>query len=454
MRKYFGTDGVRGLANQFPMTATFALRLGQAAARQFYTDGKKTHRIVIGKDTRISGYMFESALVAGITSMGMDAVMVGVLPTPAIAFITRSLRADAGVVISASHNPYYDNGIKFFSGTGHKLPDEVELQIEQFTDQMIETGDVPLSADKVGKAYRIDTAIGRYVEFAKNTFDRDVDLVGLKIVVDCSNGATYKVGPLALEELGAKITVIGNQPNGTNINDKCGSVYPELMCEVVKEKKADIGIAFDGDGDRVIFSDGDGEVVDGDIIMGICAKHMKELGLLNGDTMVSTVMSNLGFERSMNNAGIEVVRTEVGDRYVMAEMLKSGYNLGGEQSGHIIFSDYNTTGDGLVSAMQLLKVLVKSGKSLKDLKNMIELYPQTLKNYKVNKKIPLSELPKTSAEIASVEKVLGKSGRVFVRYSGTENKIRVMLEGADLKQIEEYAENIGAVALKEIEELS
>ncbi|TCK60862.1 phosphoglucosamine mutase [Seleniivibrio woodruffii] len=454
MRKYFGTDGVRGLANQFPMTATFALRLGQAAARQFYTDGKKTHRIVIGKDTRISGYMFESALVAGITSMGMDAVMVGVLPTPAIAFITRSLRADAGVVISASHNPYYDNGIKFFSGTGHKLPDQVELQIEQFTDQMIETGDVPLSADKVGKAYRIDTAIGRYVEFAKNTFDRDVDLVGLKIVVDCSNGATYKVGPLALEELGAKITVIGNQPNGTNINDKCGSVYPELMCEAVKEKKADIGIAFDGDGDRVIFSDGDGEVVDGDIIMGICAKHMKELGLLNGDTMVSTVMSNLGFERSMNNAGIEVVRTEVGDRYVMAEMLKSGYNLGGEQSGHIIFSDYNTTGDGLVSAMQLLKVLVKSGKSLKDLKNMIELYPQTLKNYKVNKKIPLSELPKTTAEIASVEKVLGKSGRVFVRYSGTENKIRVMLEGADLKQIEEYAENIGAVALKEIEELS
>ncbi|WP_303850587.1 phosphoglucosamine mutase [Seleniivibrio woodruffii] len=454
MRKHFGTDGVRGLANQFPMTATFALRLGQAAARQFYTGGKKTHRIVIGKDTRISGYMFESALVAGITSMGMDAVLVGVLPTPAIAFITRSLRADAGVVISASHNPYYDNGIKFFSGTGHKLPDEVELEIEKFTDELIGTGNVPLSAEKIGKAYRIDTAIGRYVEFAKNTFDKDVDLVGLRMVVDCSNGATYKVAPLAFEELGAKLTVIGNEPNGTNINDNCGSVYPNVMCETVKKKKADIGIAFDGDGDRVIFSDENGEEVDGDIIMGICAAHMKECGLLQKNTMVSTVMSNLGFERSMNGLGIDIVRTEVGDRYVMAEMLKSGYNLGGEQSGHIIFSDYNTTGDGMVSAMQLLKVLVKSGKPLSELKKIIELYPQTLKNYKVSNKIPLTNLPKTTSEIASVEKELGKTGRVFVRYSGTENKLRVMLEGADLKKIEEYAENIGNAALKEIEELS
>jgi phosphoglucosamine mutase len=436
------------------MTATFALRLGQAAARQFYTGGKKTHRIVIGKDTRLSGYMFESALVAGITSMGMDAVLVGVLPTPAIAFITRSLRADAGVVISASHNPYYDNGIKFFSGTGHKLPDEVEASIEKFTDELIETGNVPLSSEKIGKAYRIDTAIGRYVEFAKNTFDKDIDLVGLKIVVDCSNGATYKVAPLAFEELGAKISVIGNEPNGTNINDNCGSVYPNVMCETVKKKKADIGIAFDGDGDRVIFSDEHGEEVDGDIIMGICAAHMKQGGLLAKDTMVSTVMSNLGFERSMNGLGIDIVRTEVGDRYVMAEMLRSGYNLGGEQSGHIIFSDYNTTGDGMVSAMQLLKVLVKSGKPLSELKKIIELYPQTLKNYKVNKKIPLAELPKTTAEIAAVEKSLGKTGRVFVRYSGTENKLRVMLEGADLKKIEEYAENIGNIALKEIEELS
>lgn len=454
MRQYFGTDGVRGLANEFPMTATFALRLGQAAARQFYTQGKKTHRIVIGKDTRISGYMFESALVAGITSMGMDAVLVGVLPTPAIAFITRSLRADAGVVISASHNPYHDNGIKFFSGDGYKLPDEVELQIEKYTEEMIEGGRVPLSSDRIGKAYRIDTAIGRYVEFAKNTFDKDINLLGLRLVVDCSNGAAYKVAPLAFEELGAKISVMANEPDGKNINDGCGSVYPEKMLAKVIEKRADVGIAFDGDADRVIFSDENGEIVDGDIIMGICAMHMKKKNLLNKSTMVSTVMSNLGFERSMNGMGIELVRTEVGDRYVMAEMLKSGYNLGGEQSGHIIFSDYNTTGDGLVSAMQLLKVLVSTGKPLSELKKIIELYPQTLKNYKVKNKIPLAQLPKTSAEIASVEKSLGKSGRVFVRYSGTENKIRVMLEGADLAKIEEYAENIGSIALKEIEELS
>ncbi|MGE4318098.1 MAG: phosphoglucosamine mutase [Deferribacterales bacterium] len=454
MRKYFGTDGVRGLANEFPMTATFALRLGQAAARQFYKGGKKVHRIVIGKDTRISGYMFESALVAGITSMGLDAVLVGVLPTPAIAFITRSLRADAGVVISASHNPYHDNGIKFFSGDGYKLPDEVELEIEQYTEELIESGKVSISTDRIGKAYRIDTAIGRYVEFAKNTFDKEIDLMGLRLVVDCSNGATYKVAPLSFEELGAKISVIGNEPNGTNINEGCGSVYPESMCAKVIEKKADMGISFDGDGDRVIFSDENGEIVDGDIIMGICAKYMKEKGQLSKNTMVSTVMSNLGFERSMNGMGIDVVRTEVGDRYVMAEMLKSGYNLGGEQSGHIIFSDYNTTGDGMVSAMQLLKVVVSTGKPLSELKKIIELYPQTLKNYKVKNKIPLSELPKTSAEIAAVEKTLGKTGRVFVRYSGTENKLRVMLEGADIAKIEEYAENIGQTALKEIEELS
>lgn len=454
MRQYFGTDGVRGLANEFPMTATFALRLGQAAARQFYTEGKKTHRIVIGKDTRISGYMFESALVAGITSMGMDAILVGVLPTPAIAFITRSLRADAGVVISASHNPYHDNGIKFFSGDGYKLPDNIELQIEKYTEEMIEGGKIPLSSDKIGKAYRIDTAIGRYVEFAKNTFDKDINLLGLRLVVDCSNGAAYKVAPLAFEELGAKISVIANEPDGKNINDGCGSVYPEKMLAKVVERKADVGIAFDGDADRVIFSDENGEIVDGDIIMGICAMHMKQKNLLNKSTMVSTVMSNLGFERSMNGMGVDVVRTEVGDRYVMAEMLKNGYNLGGEQSGHIIFSDYNTTGDGLVSAMQLLKVIVSSGKPLSELKKIIELYPQTLKNYKVKNKIPLDRLPKTSAEIAAVEKALGKSGRVFVRYSGTENKIRVMLEGADIAKIEEYAENIGNLALKEIEELS
>ncbi|ADD68072.1 phosphoglucosamine mutase [Denitrovibrio acetiphilus DSM 12809] len=454
MRKYFGTDGVRGKANEFPMTATFALRLGQAVAKQFSNGGKKIHKVVIGKDTRVSGYMFESALVSGITSMGLDAVLVGVLPTPAISFITRSLRADAGVVISASHNPYYDNGIKFFSGDGYKLPDETEISIEQTTDEMIQNGEIPISTDRIGKAYRVDTAIGRYVEFSKSTFDKDIDLSGMRLVVDCSNGANYKVAPMAFEELAAKINVMGNEPDGMNINSGCGSVYPEAMCAKVKEKGADLGISFDGDGDRVIFSDENGEMVDGDIIMGICAKYMNSLGYLNKNTMVCTVMSNFGFEKSMLEAGVKLVRTDVGDRYVMAEMLKNGYNLGGEQSGHIIFSDYNTTGDGLVSAMQLLKVIVRSGKPLSELKKFITLYPQVLKNFKVQKKIPVDYLERTSKEIQAVNKELDGTGRVLVRYSGTENKLRVMLEGEDLSRITEYAENIGANAVKEIEELS
>ncbi|PLX69667.1 MAG: phosphoglucosamine mutase [Denitrovibrio sp.] len=454
MRKYFGTDGVRGKANEFPMTATFALRLGQAVAKHFTNGSKKIHRIVIGKDTRISGYMFESALVAGITSMGLDAILVGVLPTPAIAYITRGLRADAGVVISASHNSYQDNGIKFFSGDGFKLPDNVELEIEKMTEEMIENGEVPISTERIGKAYRIDTAVGRYVEFAKSTFDKDIDLSGLNLVVDCSNGADYKVGPMAFEELGAKIHVIGNKPDGVNINADCGSVYPEVMCAKVKETGADIGISFDGDGDRVIFADENGEVVDGDIIMGICAKYMKSVGQLNKDTMVATVMSNYGFEKSMEREGITLVRTDVGDRYVMAEMLKNGYNLGGEQSGHIIFSDYNTTGDGLVSAMQLLKVIVKSGKPLSELKKFITLYPQVLINFMVKNKLSLDKLVKTSNEIEAVNKKLEGTGRVLVRYSGTENKLRVMLEGEDINKITDYAEKIGALAVKEIEELS
>jgi len=454
MRKYFGTDGVRGKANEFPMTATFALRLGQAVAKHFSNSGKKIHRIVIGKDTRISGYMFESALVSGITSMGLDAVLVGVLPTPAIAFITRGLRADAGVVISASHNPYYDNGIKFFSGDGFKLPDEIELEIEKITEAMIENGEIPISTDRIGKAYRIDTAVGRYVEFAKNTFDKDIDLKGLKLVVDCGNGADYKVAPMAFEELGAKIFVIGDEPDGVNINAECGSVYPEQMCSLVKEKGADIGISFDGDGDRVIFADENGDIVDGDIIMGICAKHMNSEGLLKKNTMVCTVMSNFGFEKSMEKEGVKLISTDVGDRYVMAEMMKNGYNLGGEQSGHIIFSDFNTTGDGLVSAMQLLKVIVRTGKPLSELKKFITLYPQVLKNVKVKRKLPLEKLVKTSKEIEAINKELEGTGRVLVRYSGTENKLRVMLEGENLSKITEYADNIGSLAVKEIEGLS
>lgn len=441
MRKYFGTDGVRGKANVFPMTASFALRLGQAAAQQF-KNGKKAHRIVVGKDTRISGYMFENALVAGICSMGVDAVQIGVIPTPAIAFITRSLRADAGVVISASHNPYYDNGIKFFSSEGLKLPDEVELAIEQKTDSMVHGGEVSISAENIGKAYRIDTAVGRYVEFVKSSLDKDLDLMGMKIVMDCANGSAYRVAPMAMMELGANVTTIGVEPNGTNINDGVGSVHPEKSAELVKKQGADVGISFDGDADRVIFTDENGEVVDGDIIMGICARQMKLEGRLNKNTLVATVMSNYGFEKSMNGIGINLERCAVGDRYVLAKMLEGGYNIGGEQSGHMIFSDYNTTGDGMVSAIQLLKVMRRTGKRLSELKQFIELFPQVLINEMVEKKVPLEELTASAALIRKAEEKLKGRGRVLVRYSGTENKIRVMTEGDDHDEITEIAQDI------------
>lgn len=441
MRKYFGTDGVRGKANVFPMTASFALRLGQAAAQQF-KNGKKAHRIVVGKDTRISGYMFENALVAGICSMGVDAVQIGVIPTPAIAFITRSLRADAGVVISASHNPYYDNGIKFFSSEGLKLPDEVELAIEQKTDSMVHGGEVSISAENIGKAYRIDTAVGRYVEFVKSSLDKDLDLMGMKIVMDCANGSAYRVAPMAMMELGANVTTIGVEPNGTNINDGVGSVHPEKSAELVRKQGADVGISFDGDADRVIFTDENGEVVDGDIIMGICARQMKLEGRLNKNTLVATVMSNYGFEKSMNGIGINLERCAVGDRYVLAKMLEGGYNIGGEQSGHMIFSDYNTTGDGMVSAIQLLKVMRRTGKRLSELKQFIELFPQVLINEMVEKKVPLEKLTASAALIRKAEEKLKGRGRVLVRYSGTENKIRVMTEGDDHDEITEIAQDI------------
>lgn len=450
MRAYFGTDGIRGRANVFPMTADFALKLGQAAATIFKNKHGKHHRIVIGKDTRLSCYMFESALVAGICSQGVDAILVGVLPTPAISFITRSLRADAGVVISASHNPYYDNGIKFFSANGLKLPDETEHAIEALLDN----GEIPCEPGKVGKAYRIDTAVGRYVEFTKNSFDRDIDLSGLKVVLDCANGATYKVAPHTFQELGAETVVMFNEPNGSNINAGCGAVEPALMAEKVASCGAHVGISFDGDGDRVIFSDETGTIVDGDAIMGICARYMRQNGQLNGDTLVATVMSNYGFERSLAREGVKLVRSGVGDRYVLEEMLKGGFNLGGEQSGHIIFSDYNCTGDGLISALQLLKVMVREGKPLSELKAFIETYPQILKNVGVARKIPLGELPETTKCIQSVEEKLADTGRVLVRYSGTEAKLRVMVEGEDASHITAYADEIAACAVKEIESIA
>lgn len=445
MRKYFGTDGVRGKANIFPMTADFALKLGMAAAKIF-KNGNKKHKIVIGKDTRISGYMFENAIVSGICSMGVDAIIVGVLPTPAIAFITRSLRADAGVVISASHNLYYDNGIKFFSSDGFKLPDMLEIEMERLLDENLEFE----SFEDVGKAYRIETAIGRYVEYAKASFDKRYDLKGLKIVIDCANGAAYKVAPMAISELGADIVIINDRPNGKNINENCGAVYPDQLCQTVKDVKADVGISFDGDADRVIFCDENGELVDGDLILGICAKDMKSEGILNKNTIVATVMSNIGFEKSLKREGINVVRSQVGDRYVLEEMLKGGFNLGGEQSGHIIFLDYNTTGDGLISALQLLKVMVKTGRPLSKLKSFISLYPQVLENVDVHYKRPLDEMKGTLKIIKSIEEKLKGQGRIFVRYSGTENKLRVMVEGEDLKTIKAYCDEVIQIALDEI----
>ncbi len=444
MRKYFGTDGVRGKANQHPMTPDFALKLGQAAATIFKR-GSKKHKIVIGKDTRISSYMFEYAIASGICSMGVDVVLVGVLPTPAISFITRSLRADAGIVISASHNPYYDNGIKFFSNDGYKLPDEVELEMERIIDD----GDFQLDP-VVGRVTRIETAIGRYVEFAKSSFDKNYDLSGLKIVVDCANGAMYKVAPMAFSELGADVVVINDKPNGYNINENCGAVYPDALAKKVIEVGADLGVSFDGDGDRAIFVDEHGVIVDGDYILGICGKFMKERGILNNDTLVATVMSNIGFERSLNKIGINVVRCDVGDRYVIEKMRNLGLNLGGEQSGHIIFSDYNTTGDGLITALQLLKVMVVSGKRLSELQEFISVYPQILKNTAVSQKIPLGELTNTSKLIKDFSEQLGDDGRILVRYSGTENKLRVMVEGADYTKIEYIANSITATAVKEI----
>lgn len=444
MRKYFGTDGIRGRANIEPLTADFALRLGRAAAGLFKNDD--THRkIIIGKDTRLSCYMFENALVSGICSAGIDAVMVGVIPTPAIAFLTKSIRADAGVVISASHNPYYDNGIKFFNANGYKLADVTEHEIER----MIDNNEPSLDPDSIGKAYRIE-GIGRYVEFVKNTFPKNINLKGLKIVVDCANGASYKAAPLALRELGADIFLINVEPNGMNINDNCGAVHPENMAKAVLEHKADVGISFDGDADRVVFADEKGNIVDGDKIMGVCAIDMAELGLLRNNAIVATVMSNIGFEYSMNKRGVKLVRSQVGDRYVMEDMIKYNCNLGGEQSGHLIFSDFNTTGDGLISAMQVLSIMVKKGKNLSELYSFIETYPQILKNVAVDDKIPLECLEKTSAVIKSAEKDLGSSGRVLVRYSGTENKLRIMLEGKKEDVIAKYAEDIAESAVNEI----
>jgi phosphoglucosamine mutase len=439
-RKFFGTDGVRGVANVYPMTAEVALQLGRALAYVIkYGPGR--HRIVIGKDTRISGYLLEYATVAGICSMGVDVLLLGPLPTPGIAFITSSMRADAGVVISASHNPYQDNGIKFFSGNGFKLPDELEFRIETLMAQPELDGACP-TATEVGQAFRMDDARGRYISFLKSTFPKELELDGLKIVVDCAHGATYRIAPEIFTELGAEVIAMGVRPNGKNINRKCGATSPEGMAVLVKRQGADLGIAFDGDGDRVIMVDHRGEIVDGDHILGICALDMLGRDRLRRKTVVGTVMSNLGLELALKAKGIRLLRTDVGDRYVVEAMLKGGYVLGGEQSGHVIFLNHTTTGDGILTALRLLAAMLRQDKPLAELTSFVQKCPQTLINVMVKEKKDLKTLPQARHAIQEAEKRLGTNGRLLVRYSGTEPKLRVMTEGEDESLIQEVAQDL------------
>ena len=440
MKKLFGTDGVRGVANVYPMTSEMAMQIGRAAA-YIFKNGHKRHRIVIGKDTRLSGYMIENALAAGICSMGVDVLLVGPLPTPGIANITSSMRADAGVVISASHNPFQDNGIKFFSRDGFKLPDEMELRIEELIFSKKIDSLRPI-ATEVGKAFRIDDAAGRYVVFLKSTFPKDLDLAGMKIVLDCANGAGYKIAPAVLEELGAEVFAVGVKPNGTNINAGCGSLHPEVISEAVKEHRADLGIALDGDADRVIFVDEFGNEVDGDHIMAICATDMMKQKKLRKNTLVATVMSNMGLDIAVRKAGGKVVKTAVGDRYVVEEMLRGGYNLGGEQSGHMIFRDFNTTGDGMLSALQVLAIMRRHNRTLSELAQVMIPLPQVLVNVRVAEKIDIMTIPEVARLIKEIEQSLNDTGRILIRYSGTEPLLRIMLEGQDKYQIAGWAKNI------------
>ena len=443
MRKLFGTDGVRGVANLDPMTSETAMQLGRAAAHIFMRRAGR-HQIVIGKDTRISGYMLESALMAGICSMGVDVLLVGPMPTPAIAFLTRSLRADAGVVISASHNPYQDNGIKFFSGDGFKLPDDVEARIEQLIVSD-EINHLRPTADLIGKAYRIDDADGRYIEFAKRSLPKELDFQGIKLVVDCANGAGYKVAPTVLRELGATVEVIGNKPDGMNINAGCGAVHPELLQETVRRHKADLGIALDGDADRAIFVCEQGTVIDGDHVMAALGLDLHQHGLLAKSTLVGTVMSNFGLELSMAKAGITLLRTPVGDRYLLERMLADGYNFGGEQSGHFIFLDHNTTGDGLISALQILSLMKRSRKPLSELAKAMSAVPQILVNLRVKQKPDLESIPEIDQAIQDNNRRLNGSGRVVIRYSGTEPLLRIMVEGEHASVVKEVADDLARV---------
>ncbi len=436
----FGTDGIRGKANTHPMTPETVVRIGMAIAKVLRRPGRR-NMILIGKDTRLSGYMIESALTSGICSMGMNVILVGPFPTPGIAFLTRALRVDAGIAISASHNPFEDNGIKCFSSDGFKLPDEIEKAIERLVESEELFNGRP-SGDDIGKAFRLEDAIGRYIEYIKSTVPRGFNLEGLRIVVDSANGAAYKVTPWLLRELGADVISINDRPDGKNINKGCGSLYIEGLRQTVLETESHIGIAHDGDADRTIFVDEKGNVINGDHILAICAEDMMTEGRLKKKTVVATVMSNLGVENYLRGLGIEMVRTRVGDRYVVEKMIEGDYNLGGEQSGHIIFLDHNTTGDGPITALQILYLMKKKEKGLHDLTANIELYPQVLINVPVRDNLRPEDLPELMKEIQEAERRLCRKGRVLVRRSGTEQKIRIMVEGEDETLIKEIASSL------------
>jgi len=459
--RLFGTDGIRGMANQFPMTGEVAMAVGRAVAHVLRTKpislGRSTLpvglkplesskpirrlKIVVGKDTRLSGYMIENAIASGICSMGADVILIGPLSTPGVAFVTQSMRADAGIMISASHNPYHDNGIKIFSADGYKLPDDLEHEIERLVlskeiDSQRPTGDL------VGKAFRLDDIHNRYLVFLKSLFAKDLDLMGLRLALDCANGAAYKVAPLVFEELGAEVIRSGTSPNGLNINDHCGALHPEAICDQTIQFRADVGIALDGDGDRCIMSDENGEIVDGDQIIGILALQMAKEGALAKNTVVTTPMSNLGLELTLKENGIAMVRAQVGDRHVVDTMRKNGFNLGGEQSGHIIFLDQSTTGDGIVAALKILEAMKRTGKKLSELKKAIRLFPQARADVRISKREKLENLPSVKDAITQGEARLGDRGRVFVRFSGTEPLCRVLVEGEDAALIREVAQSI------------
>jgi len=445
-KQLFGTDGVRGTANTYPITADMALKVGQATALVL---GQKKHaKVVLGKDTRISGYMLETALASGLVSMGMDVLLVGPMPTPAVAHLTRSMGATCGIMITASHNPAGDNGIKIFDGDGFKLPDAVELEIEKH----IFGGELDkhfVSYDRIGKAFRVDDAKGRYIGFAKSSVGK-LDLSGLKIVLDCANGAAYSIAPTIFREMGAEVIEIGVKPNGLNINLDCGALHIEKMSEKVRAAGADLGIAFDGDADRVIFCDNDGVEVNGDRIIGMVALDYAKRGRLAGNSVVVTGMSNLGLHRAMKKNGIKVEVTDVGDRYVIERMREGGFSVGGEQSGHIIFMDYATTGDGIMTALNVLKLMVRTGKPLKDLASFMDVFPQEIKSLKIARKVPLAELPLLSKVMEECKTTLGDSGRTIVRYSGTENKIRLLVEAEDSAAVPVWIARLTEAVEKEL----